>query len=69
MTDNKKEMNKLIDKLLLKKWLEEKDETFARRCPTVFKVSGHRCYGVYGHPASCQDIDYTEPSKDLELVP
>jgi len=37
------------------------------QCYTVFKISGHRCEGIYGHSGQCQDIEYPhEKSLDLE---
>lgn len=51
-------------------WNERRnDELPLLQCPTVFKVSGFRCVGVYGHKGFCQDVDYPMSSKDLELVP
>ncbi len=55
---------------MAKNWNDtRKDKLPLVRCPTVFKVSGFRCIGVYGHYGPCQDVDYPKPSKDLELVP
>lgn len=60
---------KLVD-LMAQYWNKRrKDELQLLQCPTVFKVSGFRCMGVYGHKGFCQDVNYPMSSKDLELVP
>ncbi len=60
-----------LDEILAQLWKNKKKfgELYGTQCPTVFKVTGHRCEGIYGHARYCEDIDYpAKPSKDLELT-
>ncbi len=55
----------------MRDWLRERQfgDLADTQCPTVFKITGHRCEGVYGHNGPCQDIGYPDkPSKDLDFI-
>lgn len=62
--------NKRLVELRAKVWNEQRKNTLSLlQYPTIFKVSGFRCTGAYGHKGDCKNVDCSISSKDLELVP
>lgn len=49
-------------------WIRQKKfgELSNTQCNTVFKITGYRCGGIYGHEGTCQDLNYPQKSADLE---